>query len=695
MDSAKLKKIRSGHRGVITKQINTIDERKNDAKKLWQLDIQLKEKLQTVKDLDEKVLERIAEKESESETEGADEVSKEIEDAAAFQDKVNSAIISIQELLLPNKPKIVSEPRVSLGRPTYEHVRKVRAKLPKLELRKFSGKPQDWQEFWDGFESAIHGNEELSRIDKFSYLKYYLEDAAKKVISGLELTERNYRVAVEILKDMFAKPTIIKQAHIRDMMNLNPVFNEKNIKRMRDLYDSLETHFRGLEALGVDQESYSCIVVPTVMEKIPDAVRLNRIRGIKNLDEWTMEALLYVFKEELKIRERNQPTFKATRHDDDMKSRFTGKPPKSGSTLHATTNMDSGERGRKFCVFCKGNHEEICCKNVVNIKERKNIISKYGRCSCCLKRNHKAFECRSKFVCVKCNQKHHPSICDRPNRGNEINDISVDAKSFSPSAATQPASLTNATFCLGNVGNRGGCGVALQTAQAILRGNQVVKASMLFDTVSHRTFVTEDVIDRLGKAPFKQESLAIRTFGSDRVEEKMRDVVELELYSVTDSKPIRIVASVVEHISEIRNEHPEIVKHDFRHLAKIWFSDGSPRQDSLTIDLLIGNDFLNELQEDRVIRGEPEEPVAVQTKLGWVLSGPLKGKVVGLHKNNNVSLIHDPLPNFHIDSSAKLNGDVQKLWDLETLGIRSTDEVHEELLDNVTLNGERYSVKLP
>ena len=40
--------------------------------------MQLKEKLQTVKDLDEKVLERVAEKKSALETEGADEVSKEM-----------------------------------------------------------------------------------------------------------------------------------------------------------------------------------------------------------------------------------------------------------------------------------------------------------------------------------------------------------------------------------------------------------------------------------------------------------------------------------------------------------------------------------------------------------------------------------------------------------------------------------------
>jgi len=93
------------------------------------------------------------------------------------------------------------------------------------------------------------------------------------------------------------------------------------------------------------------------------------------------------------------------------------------------------------------------------------------------------------------------------------------------------------------------------------------------------------------------------------------------LYSIKDSKPIRIVASVVHHTSEIRNEQPEIVKHDFRHLAKIWFSDVSPRKESLTLDLLIGNDFLHEFQEDRVIRGQPRESVAIdKTWMGVVRS---------------------------------------------------------------------------
>ena len=44
------------------------------------------------------------------------------------------------------------------------------------------------------------------------------------------------------------------------------------------------------------------------------------------------------------------------------------------------------------------------------------------------------------------------------------------------------------------------------------------------------------------------------------------------------------------------------------------------RENVLVIEVLIGG-----FQEDKVVRGQPGEPVAVDTKLGWVLSGPMKG----------------------------------------------------------------------
>lgn len=38
------------------------------------------------------------------------------------------------------------------------NLKPVKVELPKLEVQKFSGKLEEWQEFWDSFESAIHSN---------------------------------------------------------------------------------------------------------------------------------------------------------------------------------------------------------------------------------------------------------------------------------------------------------------------------------------------------------------------------------------------------------------------------------------------------------------------------------------------------------------------------------------------------------
>ena len=43
-----------------------------------------------------------------------------------------------------------------------------RPKLPKLVLPKFKGEITSYRTFWDSFESAVHKNPELSKIDKLT-----------------------------------------------------------------------------------------------------------------------------------------------------------------------------------------------------------------------------------------------------------------------------------------------------------------------------------------------------------------------------------------------------------------------------------------------------------------------------------------------------------------------------------------------
>ena len=51
-------------------------------------------------------------------------------------------------------------------------------RLPKLTIWTFNGKITAWTPFWDSFNSAIHENSELSKIDKFNYLRSMITNGA-------------------------------------------------------------------------------------------------------------------------------------------------------------------------------------------------------------------------------------------------------------------------------------------------------------------------------------------------------------------------------------------------------------------------------------------------------------------------------------------------------------------------------------
>ena len=142
----------------------------------------------------------------------------------------------------------------------------------------------------------------------------------------------------------------------------------------------------------------------------------------------------------------------------------------------------------------------------------------------------------------------------------------------------------------------------------------------------------------------------------------------------------------------MQNEHVEIAKTDYPHLRDIWFSDVSKGEETLSIDALIGSDYLWYFQEGETIRREEaHDPVAVKI-LGLVLSGPIKWKTavgtMSINLNVSRSLTY-PV------GGSNLEGEVKKLWDLETLGIREEESIHEPLFDNISFNGTRYSAQLP
>ena len=430
------------------------------------------------KDLaDEAILAELVAKEESTE----DEVAEEISRVASLKAETTQRLVTIDEELtalnvLPSAMisapasnplnSSLTENAASPG--TSANSKTARVKLPKLEVRKFVGKLEEWQEFWDSFESAIHLNDSLSKVDKFSYLRGLLVGPARSAIAGFTLTSANYESAVELLKNRYRKKTAIQRAHVNELLNVQPVYNERDAQRLRSLYDFLETKHRALQALEVDES-----VVPSVLEKLPHALRLTITRG-KEHQLWNLSDLLKALGGEIELREEYNDN---TRHRDFRK--------RSDVPLSTTMYVEAGKETN--CAFCLESHLHEDCHRIKDVEERKKLLSKFGRCFNCLRKGHLAKNCsdRKKVICKYCKGKNHSALCVE-SQGN----VETQENQRVPVNMESVGMTTTGNSMHVSTGNS----VALQTAQAQIAGKGTSRVRVLFDTASHKSFVTSRVV---------------------------------------------------------------------------------------------------------------------------------------------------------------------------------------------------------
>ncbi|CAB3986134.1 TNF receptor-associated factor 3 [Paramuricea clavata] len=88
-------------------------------------------------------------------------------------------------------------------------------------------------------------------------------------------------------------------------MNIKPIYNERDVRRLRELYHACERNRRGSKTLGVDESSYATIVLPEILDKLPESFRLTITRGACGSDflHWTMKDILEALLDEIELLE--------------------------------------------------------------------------------------------------------------------------------------------------------------------------------------------------------------------------------------------------------------------------------------------------------------------------------------------------------------------------------------------------------
>ena len=154
--------------GDIEKNRKNLD--KEERSRIFNLKSALEEQYEAIKALDDEIVDLLTEKDGDED----EEISAEIEEVGCLRVNIKTAINSLQGLFRTNSS--LSNSGATQEMQTNSQItRVIGAKLQKLEVRKFNGRPEQWQESWDGFENSVHANPNLSEIVKFSNLRGLVE----------------------------------------------------------------------------------------------------------------------------------------------------------------------------------------------------------------------------------------------------------------------------------------------------------------------------------------------------------------------------------------------------------------------------------------------------------------------------------------------------------------------------------------
>ena len=145
----------------------------------------------------------------------------------------------------------------------------------------------------------------------------------------------------------------------------------------------------------------------------------------------------------------------------------------------------------------------------------------------------------------------------------------------------------------------------------------------------------------------------------------------------------------------------EVAQQCYPHLQGLPLADYSQGDEELEVDILIGADYYWSVVQNHVVRGELHDPVAIRTRLGYVLSGSVNVANSGQNPSS-VNMSHVMKTECRVveeDSVSKndsLKNELGKFWDYDTLGVKEReDEFLEDYLTKVKFNGVRYEVSLP
>ena len=215
---------------------------------------------------------------------------------------------------------------------------------------------------------------------------------------------------------------------------------------------------------------------------------------------------------------------------------------------------------------------------------------------------------------------------------------------------------------------------------------------ILFDNCSQRTYIKENLHQRLKLSVIRYEQLIIKSFGDEQGSLKLLSVVQLCVEGKDNSK-VFIEALVVPFIcSRLKVPPVDEVLDRYDYLQNLNLAD-SPTPDH-EVEILIGMNFYYSIVTGGFLKGPPGHPTAVESMLGWMVCGPTQINPAG-GRETIIQLISVEEDDKDSSEELTVKADLQKFWDDESVVEAEESNVLKQFEETIEFNGTRYVTQLP
>ncbi|XP_050294296.1 uncharacterized protein LOC126734641 [Anthonomus grandis grandis] len=637
-----------------------------------------------------------------------------------FEEKYFS-IISKAKLILQatnlknasNNPGLTVETHPELSNNPINNMASILStKLPPLSIPEFSGSYESWTQFRGTFEALIDKNPSLPKVQKFYYFQSALKGDAAQIISSLTATDGNYAVAWNLLKERYENKRAIIHAHMKAIFSL-PSLKEDNHIQLRKFLDNFQKHYRCLKNLGENVDNWDTPLIYLLTSKFGQLTRREWEIYSKNFDSPSILNLTTFLTERCHLLESID--FKVQNKHDPNPQKSYGTPKTFTNAVFENkcpVCKDSHfvyacEKFLKLPVSEKYSEAKRLklCTNCLRPGHFASVCTSKHSCRACQRRHHSLlhyptnnFEKDSRHITSNVNpsiikqppqntlsaqiratsSNNHdginPTQLPNPQRGN-INPHLCETPSFLPSNqlphATshqvvvdqkvcnpqqennlQPDLPIDYSFaCANSVPNTF---VLLSTALVYVYDScsRPIPCRTLLDSGSQSNLISKALFDILN---LKCEKVHIPVCGINQGTTYINKKTSLTIKDLSKSHHFNLTALVIDKITDKCPQQTLNVS-NFIIPKEITLADPTFFESS-EIDLLIGASLFYDLLISGQMKLGTRNPILQNTKLGWVISGPL-----------HVSKGFTPLKSisaFSLNNEFELKQSLEKFWHIE------------------------------